>query len=210
MKEGLFHQTVLRWGARHARDLPWRRSRDSYAVLIGEVLLQRTRAENVVPVYERFMNRWPSAAHLGRARTSSVASLIRPLGLAKRADSLVRLGRELAALGEVPAEPGRLRRLPGVGPYAAHAVPVFANGRNLPLVDWVIARVLRRYFGLPNGKRPNADPQLWELAERLASRGQARKLWLATLDLAATVCTPRPHCSECPLGAKCAFYLGVR
>jgi len=78
--------------------------------------------------------------------------------------------------------------------------------RNLPVVDWVIARVLRRYFGLPNGRRPNADPELWALAASLAGRGRARDLWLGTLDFAAAVCKPRPLCPECPLRAECAFY----
>lgn len=210
MTETAFRKALLRWGRDNSRDLPWRLSNDPYAVLIGEVLLQRTRAANVAPVYARFLDRWPIPSALGRAREASISSVIRPLGLAKRASSLRQLGRELASLDEVPADPERLRQLPGVGRYAAHAVPIFARGRDLPLVDWVIARVLRRYFGLAQNKRPNSDAALWELAERLASAGRARALWLATLDFAAAICAPRPRCPECPLRRDCAFYQGIR
>jgi A/G-specific adenine glycosylase len=178
-------------------------------VLVGEILLQRTRGEHVVEVYKEFLRRWPDPVALGRARESSILAVIRPLGLAKRAPRLKQLGRELKEIGGVPVEPSELVKLPGVGPYAAHSVPVFALGRDLPVVDWVIARVLRRYFGLPFGKRPNADKELWRLAGRLAAAGKARELWLGTLDFAAAVCKPRPLCPSCPLRKGCAFYQGA-
>ena len=85
-------------------------------------------------------------------------------------------------------------------------MPVFALRRNLALVDWVIARVLRRYFGLPGGERPNADRELWRLAGYLAEPGHARELWLGTLDFAAAICKARPLCGGCPLNADCRFF----
>lgn len=202
--EALFHSVVLGYSTGdEARAFPWRETTDPYAVLLGEVLLQRTRGEHVVEVYREFLRRWPTPQYLARARQATIARVIAPLGLAKRARLLRRLGRELAVLGDVPTVPEELVSLPGVGPYAAHAVPVFALGRDLPLVDWVVARVLRRYFGGDRCKRPNADRRLWELAERLAARGDARALWLGTLDLAAAVCRPRPRCAVCPLAKSC-------
>ena len=162
----------------------------------------------MVPVFEEFVRRWPTPEDLARARLPSIGAVIRPLGLAKRAPILKDLGRALAERGSVPTEPKELSRLPGVGPYAAHAVPVFTKGRNLPVVDWVIARVLRRYFGLGSDRRPNADRELWDLAAELAGRGKARELWLGTLDFAAAVCKPRPLCPTCPLGSTCAYYTG--
>jgi A/G-specific adenine glycosylase len=201
---------MLRWFREHPRSFPWREQRDPYAVLIGEILLQRTRGEQVVPVYQEFLRRWPTPDRLARARESSLARVIRPLGLAKRARTLKRLGRALAQPERVPTDPNLLERLPGVGPYAAHAVPIFAAGRNLPLVDWVIARVFRRYFGLPSERRPGTDPQLWELADRLAKPGRARQLWLGTLDFAAAICRPRPLCENCPLSPTCRYFASVR
>jgi len=203
-----FRRAILRWHRLHPRSFPWRRRRDPYALLVGEVLLQRTRGELVVPVFEEFVRRWPNPEDLARARLSSIATVIRPLGLAKRAPILKDLGGALAEHGSVPAEPEELMRLPGIGPYAAHAVPVFAGGRDLPVVDWVIARVLRRCFGLGSDRRPNADPELWDLAADLAERGKARELWLGTLDFAAAVCKPRPLCPTCPLNSSCSYYSG--
>lgn len=203
--EHSYRAGVLAWTESHARSFPWRNTDDPYRVLIGEVFLQRTRGAQVVPVYERFIARWPSPEKLGRARLESIASVMKPLGLVKRASMVKALGRTLSAKGSVPLDPAELIHMPGVGPYISHAVPVFAAGRDLPLVDWVIARVLRRYFGLEDGKVPNADDALWDLAGRLARTGDARRLWLGTLDIAHAVCRPRPLCSECPLSVGCRF-----
>ena len=197
-------QTLSAWFSESGRSFPWRSSQDPYAVLIGEVLLQRTRADLVVPVYLDFMRRWPTPDSLGRARETTIARVVRPLGLAKRAPLILRLGAALRERGSVPHEPSELLKLPGVGPYAAHAVPIFALGETLPLVDWVIARVLRRYFGVDPGKRPNQDPGLWELADDLTKYADARHLWLGTLDFASAVCRPSPRCPECPLRGSCS------
>jgi A/G-specific adenine glycosylase len=154
-------------------------------------------------VYREFLRRWPSAEKLARARIRTIENVIRPLGLVKRAPILSRLAKAVVETGGVPADPSRLEALPGVGRYAAHSVPVFALNQDLPIVDWVIGRVLRRYFGLADNGRPNQDQQLWDLAARLAEPGGARRLWLGTLDFAAGVCKPRPLCPTCPLHASC-------
>jgi A/G-specific adenine glycosylase len=198
-----FRSTILEGFERRNRPFPWRSRQDPYAVLIGEILLQRTRGEHVAPVYGEFLRRWPSPERLARARVKTIESVIRPLGLVKRAPMLSRLARTIVDIGGIPVEPSRLEELPGVGRYAAHSVPVFALNRDLPVVDWVIGRVLRRYFGLANNRRPNQDQQLWDLAARLAEPGSARELWLGTLDFAASVCKPRPLCLTCPLQTSC-------
>ena len=204
--EQRFRRDLLRWRDREGGpDFPWRRTRDAYAVLIGEVLLQRTTRTHVAAVYEEFLFRWPDPERLAAAKTSSIRSVIAPLGLPKRAPMLKRLGAELVALGSVPLDPAQLNTLPGVGPYAAHAVPIFARGRDLPLVDWIIARVLRRYFQLPTAQRPNADPDLWVLAARIAEPGRARDLWLGVLDLGAGYCRATPRCASCPIRRSCRF-----
>jgi A/G-specific adenine glycosylase len=203
--ESTFRAAMVRWHEQHARSFPWRESRDPYQVLIGELLLQRTRADNVADVYVEFLKRWPTPEALAAARVRSIESVVRSLGLTGRARTLKAVGLDLSNAGRIPTDPERLELLRGVGPYVAHAVPIFAEGRDLPLVDWVIARVLRRYFGLPIGARPNADRCVWGLAESLASHGSSRELWLGTLDFAAAVCKPRPLCPTCPLASSCAF-----
>lgn len=170
---------------------------------MGEILLQRTRGDLVEPVFRDFVHRWPTPERLGGAREVTIARVIRPLGLAKRAPMLKKLGKELVRQGKVPTTPEELLELPGVGPYAAHAIPVFALDEQLPVVDWVIARVLRRYFGLPDGGRPNQDRQLWERARKLIRNAPARAVWLGLLDFAAAVCKPNPACPTCPLNQSC-------
>jgi A/G-specific adenine glycosylase len=204
---GTFRKTLLAWGRRNRRVFPWRVTRDPYRVIIGELLLQRTRGENVVAVYDEMLRRWPTPAKLARARLATIANVIRPLGLAKRAPIIARFAKVLDAEfnGSVPSDPDLAQRLPGVGPYASRAVQVFARGRDLPLTDWLIARVLRRYFALPEGRRPNADTKLWDVASSLASDGRARDLWLSVLDLGAAICQPRPRCGICPLASSCAY-----
>ena len=199
-----FRRVMLRQSRTSSRRFPWRESADPYEVLIGEVLLQRTRGEHVVPVYHEFLRRWPNAETLAAAPQESIAGVIHPLGLVKRASTLKKLGQAIEDRGGTPRTPRELDMLPGVGRYGSHAVPVFALRRNLPLVDWVIARVLRRYFGLVDGGRPNTDPELWDRAERLARRRRARELWFGVLDFADAVCKPRPRCGECPLRRSCA------
>jgi A/G-specific adenine glycosylase len=205
----ILRRRLFRWHKHAKREFPWRQTEDRYRVLVGELLLQRTRGENVVAVYEDFVSRWPDVAHLSEASSRDVRAVIRPLGLAGRADTLMALAAQVSVIGRIPDEPAELSRLAGVGPYVSHAVPVFADHRNLPLVDWVIARVLRRYFDLPQGRRPNADPDLWALAAALVRPGRARETWLAVLDLAAALCTRRPKCTSCPLSHSCAYPTGA-
>src|SRR5207248_2309800 len=127
----------------------------------GEVLLQRTRGESVAIVYEDFLKRWPTFVELARAKKQSVERVTASLGLPKRVPQLLALARALNEHGGVPMDPKELMKLPGIGPYAAHAVPIFAADRDLPLVDWVIARLLRRFFGLVSDRRPSVDNDLW-------------------------------------------------
>ena len=195
----------MRFGREHSRAFPWRATGDHYSVLVGEVLLQRTSGAHVLRVYDEFLRRFPTPDALAVADPAALREVVQPLGLAGRAPLLIRLGQALRLLGGVPRSPGKLLELPAVGRYTAHAVRIFAGNRNLPLVDWVIARVLRRYFGLTGGARPNADEDLWSLAAEIASVGRAREVWLGTLDLAALLCRSKPRCSECPLARTCAY-----
>jgi A/G-specific adenine glycosylase len=203
-----FRRVISRWHRGNERRLPWRDVRDPYRILVGEVLLQRTRGENAAQTYLEFTGRWPDEASLAKASVAQIAAVIEPLGFRKRAAYLAAIGADVAAQGGTSTDPVRLAQLPGVGRYVANAVPIFAAGRRLPLVDWVIARVLRRYFGLAGDRRPNADDALWNLAEAIASRGSARATWWAVLDFAALVCRPKPACSRCPLASSCAFARG--
>jgi A/G-specific adenine glycosylase len=173
---------------------------------VAEVLLQRSRGKTVARIYEELFRRWPDAAALSRARESSIVSVIRPLGLIRRASSLKAMAREVTRLGGVPADLETLLALPGVGRYAANATRVIAFGKRAPVVDGVTARVYRRYLGLSAELPASDDPDLWRRVEEVTPRGAAREWNWAVLDLAAEVCLPaRPRCDACPLVERCSY-----
>jgi A/G-specific adenine glycosylase len=201
-----FRRRLLAWGRQNRRSFPWRETDDPWRVLVAEVLLQRSRGKTVAKVYEELFRRWPDAAALRRAQEASVASVIRPLGLVRRASTLRAMAKEVERRGGVPADSEGLLALPGVGQYAANATLVVAFGKRAPVVDGVTARVYRRYLGLPSDLPATADPQLWQKVEEATPRGSTRDWNWAVLDLAAEVCLPaRPRCGICPLAKGCAY-----
>ena len=170
-------ERLLAWYGEHGRDLPWRKTRDPYAILVSEVMLQQTQAARVVPRWLAWLERWPSAEALAAAPTADVLREWQGLGYNRRAVSLQRAARVVAADGW----PDDLTKLPGVGPYTAAAVECFAFERDVLPVDVNVQRVQER-----TGERFDH-----ECAQAL-------------MDLGATVCIARvPRCGACPLAAEC-------
>jgi endonuclease III len=143
-----FRRKLLAWYRRAARDLPWRRTRDPYAVLVSEFMLQQTQVSRVVDYYAPFLDRYPTVRHLARARPSQVREAWEGLGYYRRAANLHRLARQVVAEfdGAIPDDAADLRQLPGVGAYTAAAVVTFAFERPAAAVDTNVARVLARVF----------------------------------------------------------------
>ena len=201
-----FRRRLKAWGRANYRSFPWRETDDPFQVLVAEVLLQRSRGGTVARVYRVLFERWPDAAALSRARVQSIASVIRPLGLVRRAATLKILAAEIVRLGDVPKDLPGLIALPGVGRYAASATLAVAFGQPVPTVDGVTARVYRRFFGLQGDGPASSDKELWESVERATPTKGVRDWNWAVLDLAATVCLPKvPRCKICPLSAGCAW-----
>jgi A/G-specific adenine glycosylase len=176
-----------------------------YRALVAEILLQRTRAHQVVPVYREFCARFPSPEHLGGATPAQVLSVIRPLGLAWRAGRLVELGRVLAALGRVPTDRQTLEQLPGVGPYAAGALISFHVGRRATIIDSNVVRLYGRLFGIKTGPETRRTAQFRNLAEWVTPQAAHWDFNYALLDFTREVCTATPKCSGCILLRGCAF-----
>jgi A/G-specific adenine glycosylase len=205
-----FRRRLLAWYRKAARDLPWRRTRDPYAVLVSEFMLQQTQVSRVVDYYGPFLDRYPTIRHLARARASEVREAWEGLGYYRRAANLHRLAREVVAEhdGVVPRDPADLRRLPGVGAYTAGAVATFAYEQPAAAVDTNVARVLARVF---KGRSPAqvSLPRLTRLAEVLQPRS-GRTAWAfnqALMELGALVCTARaPKCATCPVKSVCRWY----
>jgi A/G-specific adenine glycosylase len=169
--------TLLAWYAEHGRDLPWRRTRDPYAILVSEVMLQQTQVERVVPRYARWLERWPTVESLAQASPADVIREWQGLGYNRRALSLHGAARHVAAYGW----PDDLTELPGVGRYTADAVRRFAFEEDVLPVDVNVERVQRR----TGHEFSSASAQ-------------------ALMDLGATVCLARrPRCEACPLASEC-------
>jgi A/G-specific adenine glycosylase len=201
---------VLRWFRQSGRDFSWRRTRDPYCVLIAEVLLQRTRADLVEPIYRRFVSKYPNAEALAAEDSTDVIELLRPLGFFHRSARLPALGHALVERhgGEVPRVKAQLLALPGVGEYVANAVLTVAFGERRPLLDPNVVRLLGRVLGLRSPRaRPRDDASLWDFVQELLPSRAAREFNLALVDLGATVCqTRRPRCFACPLRPRCLAF----
>jgi A/G-specific adenine glycosylase len=203
-----FRRRLLRWFRARGRDLPWRRTRDPWAVMVSEFMLQQTRVSRVLEYYPAFLGRFPSVTDLARAPAARVREAWDGLGYYRRAMHLHRLARRVVAEygGEIPADPGRLRALPGVGRYTAGAVASFAFERRTPAVDTNVARVLRRAFHPRLGRGSRAERRLWETAAALLPR-RGRDAWTlnqALMELGALVCTARvARCGQCPVRPAC-------
>jgi A/G-specific adenine glycosylase len=182
---------LLAWYARKARDLPWRRTRDPWAILVSEVMLQQTQVARVIPHYERFLAHFPRPQAAAAASARDVLAAWSGLGYNRRALMLKRAAEHIAARGW----PGDLRELPGVGPYTAAAVASFARGEQVAAVDTNVRRVIERIDG-----RAYAPKALAARAAELLPSGLAAEWNHALMDLGATVCTARaPRCGDCPL-----------
>lgn len=203
-----FRTSLLEWYSIKKRQFPWRDTTEPYAVLVTELLLQKTNAEKVEPIYLEFMRRFPTIRKLQRASTHEIAEVIAPLGLFYRAVRISRVADAVANTfdGVVPNTPEELLMLPGVGSYMMNAVLCFAFGQPRPLIDTNSARVLTRVFGLsPSKTRPRTDRQLWAFASSLVPASYVKEYNWALIDLAHLVCMPAKQLhTECPVRTICS------
>jgi A/G-specific adenine glycosylase len=204
-----FTRKLLAWYARAARDLPWRRTRDPYHIVVSEFMLQQTQVSRVSEYYPRFLERFPTVDDLARARPKAVREAWDGLGYYARASNLHALARVVskALNGRLPDDPEELIKLPGVGPYTAGAVATFAYEKPVPAVDTNVKRVLERVFG--NAERGMRNAELWRLASSLVPK-QGQRAWRfnqALMELGALVCVARsPKCPECPVSRECRTF----
>ena len=201
---------LLEWYAAQGRDLPWRRTHDPYAILVSEIMLQQTRAQTVIPYYEKFLERFPTARDLAEAAETEVLRRWSGLGYYRRARSLHGIARETVAryAGRLPDDGAALQRLSGIGRYTAGAILAFAHSKDAALVDTNVRRVLGRVFLGPRRlKRLRGEKVMWDLAESLIPAGRAYDYNQALMDFGATRCTARkPRCPRCPMKAFCRSY----
>lgn len=203
MPQDALIDAVVGWFAAGGRDLPWRRTRDPWAVLVSELMLQQTGVVRVRPRYEAFLARFPTPSACAAAPAGDVVALWQGLGYNRRAVNLHRCAVAVVDEhgGTLPATVEGLLALPGVGPYTARAVLAFAHEAPMGVLDVNVVRALSRLLG-----RPAAQADADDLAARAAARhGTAWRWNQAVMEVGATACRPRPRCDACPAAAHCAW-----
>lgn len=208
----MFASTIVSWFGECGRDLPWRHTKDAYAIWLSEVILQQTRIVQGQAYWERMMERWPSVEALAAASEDEVLRMWQGLGYYSRARNLHEAARQVVAMGRFPDSLKGIKALKGVGDYTAAAIACFAFGVPAAVVDGNVYRVLARYFDIDvpinssQGKREFA-----ELAQSLLPQSEAVAYNQGIMDFGAMVCTPMaPRCAECPLMVSCAAFRSGR
>jgi A/G-specific adenine glycosylase len=200
-------ERVIAFFRRRQRDLPWRRSRDPYAIWVSEIMLQQTRIETAIPYFERWMERFPTALALAGADAEDVLAAWSGLGYYSRARNLHRAATVLARDrgGALPETATELAKLPGIGRYTAGAIASQAFGRSEPVVDGNVARVLARLYGFELDVKSSGGARgLWEIAAALVPARSPGDFNQGLMELGQTICTPRkPRCGDCPLASAC-------
>lgn len=197
-------ELVLEWFARSARDLPWRRTRDPYQVLVAEVLAQQTQAERAAEAFPRFLARFPDPSALAAATPAEVLRAWQGLGYNRRALALRACAVAVVERGGWPDTVEELAALPGIGPYTARAVACFALGQDVAPVDTNVARVLARSLaGADPSQLTPATRQ--RLADAALPGGRAWAWSSALMDVGSAHCRPRPRCQGCPLALRCRW-----
>jgi len=205
-----FRRRLLNWYRRHGRDLPWRRTRDPYHILVSEVMLQQTQVDRVLPKYEEWLTEYPTFESLAAATPRQALRTWYPLGYNVRPKRLHAIAREVVTRYDerLPSDADRLKAFKGLGDYTVGAVRCFAFGARAPIVDTNISRLLFRMFvARGTAKDHETKRHLWALSGVLLPRRHAFDFNQALMDFGAMVCVPRtPRCGGCPMQPDCKFF----
>lgn len=207
---GEVREKLVRWYEAGHRDLPWRRTRDAYAILVSEMMLIQTTVETVIPKYSQFLERFPDLGSLADAPLEEVLKVWEGLGYYRRARSLWEAAGKVEREhgGNVPSDVAELMTLPGVGRYVAGAVASFAYGVSAPILEANTQRVVARLIGSEDEPGATATmSRYWRASERLVPPAGASTFNQAFMELGATICIPKgPRCLSCPLSQVCLAY----
>lgn len=203
-KNNQIQHLILRWYAHSGRDLPWRKVRDPYKILVSEVMLQQTQVPRVLEKYPAFLMRYPDFHALAKAPVGQVIRDWEGMGYNNRILRLQRLAQTVCDK-PFPQDPQQLVKLDGIGPYTAHAVACFAFGKDVPLVDINIRRVFSRiFYSMKDFSQMRPEKEIWELAKTLVPHGKGYDWNQSLMDFGSLVCTARkPQCVSCPVQHEC-------
>jgi A/G-specific adenine glycosylase len=203
----IIQSRLLQWFKKNKRDLPWRKTRDPYAIWVSEIMLQQTQVTTVIPYYQKFLKSFPTIHHLAKPDLSKVLKVWEGLGYYSRARNLHRASQIVLNHfhGEVPDTLKDLLSLPGIGRSTAGAIFSFAFHKEAPILDGNAKRVLSRLFAISgNPGERKTEQLLWKISESLIPKGFSNPFNQALMDLGSMICTPKdPRCTECPLQSYC-------
>jgi len=198
---------LLQWFKKKGRNLPWRKTRDPYAIWVSEIMLQQTRVATVIPYYQNFLKSFPTIRHLAKANLSKVLKVWEGLGYYSRARNLHRAAGIVMNHfnGRIPNQLKDLLNLPGIGRSTAGSILSFAYNEEAPILDGNAKRVISRVFAVSdNLVKGKVEDLLWKISESLIPKGSASSFNQGLMDLGAIICTPKePQCSKCPLRDLC-------
>lgn len=208
----IFRNKIMKWYDKHKRIYPWRSTRNAFRLLIAEMMLRRTKADQVKTVYNRLFKEYPNVKFFTEANSKKLSKILYPLGLKWRIASFRQVARQLKKNYKcrVPQTREELKTLPGVGDYVAGAVLSIAYNKKEWIVDSNIVRIFRRYFGIKTTKEGRRNKHVIEIAKRFVSGKNRKKANLALLDFTALICKPtNPRCTACPLINACCYFSRV-
>lgn len=203
-----FREKLKAWAAIYLREFPWRRTCEPYDIFVAEILLQKTAAEMVAPIYESFLMEYPTLERLAAASLNEVTKLLQPLGLSFRAERLSKSAKTILEKyrGKIPDTEAELLLLSGVGKYTARSILANAFGQSAAVLDTNVARIIERFFGLQGKRVKSRCKILWSAADAIAPDRDVSVWNLTLLDFGAMVCKARkPNCEQCPLQVNCCF-----
>jgi len=208
-----FTDHLLKWFEKNGRDLPWRKTRDPYHILVSEIMLQQTNVDIVIPIYQKFLKRFPTIDDLAQASLHDVKNITDKLGYTRRGEFLFEIANTIISKnnGRFPDTFDELLELKGIGRYTAGAILSFAferNDKSAAIVDVNVERVFSRVFGFwRDEKNSKFDKKIWIFAEEFTIGGNVWQKNQAILDLGATLCvSAKPKCYFCPMSILCMYY----
>jgi len=212
-KDDLFIEFLLKWFKTNKRKFSWRiLNLTPFQVLIAELLLQKTNANQVEKIFPEFIKKFPDPLKIVKTDESQLAETLRPLGLFLRRSRDLKKTAKLIIdnNNEVPETKKELMNLPGVGEYIANAVLCFAFNKPVPIIDANVGRIMKRVYSFPVKNAPSRDKNLEKFMQDLIPKSNFKEFNLALLDLAALICLPKnPKCLECPVSKICDFFINL-
>jgi A/G-specific adenine glycosylase len=205
----IVHKKMLEWGMANLRDFPWRKTRDPYKILIAEIMLHRTQANQVEEIYNNFVERYPNFCSICDSTPDDITWELKTLGLNWRSNLIYKLSCIICKRvnGEIPLKKDELIELPGIGPYIASAFLCLVYNKPEPMLDTNTVRIIGRIFGLKINDYSRRNKKFEIIMQALIDLGNCRDVSLTMIDFAQAICRPTyPFCSECPIRDTCIFY----